>query len=264
MDKTECGLHVDCMSADAAPIPPRRARGRGGPHHPRGRRGARAAGAPLLRRQGLDRAAASGREGVPSRPVPVPAHARRHGPQLPRGDRVPRPARRRARRAARRRVGAGVDRPGPRRRADRPARIAQPAADDDAARRDGGARVRRGDRRRAPRRGALAREGADLLLPRRLRPVGSARAAARALEPLQRQDPQGRAGARLPHLELDGARRVAVRRPRGARAALDLLRARARGVRARRDAVRGVRRRRARPTTRCRSPSGCASAPSAT
>ena len=31
--------------------------------------------------------------------LPVPAHARRHGPQLPRGDRVPRPPRRRARRA---------------------------------------------------------------------------------------------------------------------------------------------------------------------
>ena len=51
--------------------------------------------------------------------LPVPGHARRHGPQLPRGDRVPRPPRRRARRAARRRERPGVDRPGPRRRADR-------------------------------------------------------------------------------------------------------------------------------------------------
>ena len=107
------------------------------------------------------------------------------------------------------------------------------------------ARVRRGDRRRAAGRGALAREGADLLLPRRLRPVGSAGAAARALERLQRQDPQGRAGAGLPDLELDGARRLAVRRPRGARAAVDLLRARARRVRARRDALRGLSGRRA-------------------
>ena len=39
-----------------------------------------------------------------ARPLPVPAHARRHGPQLPRGDRVPRPPRRRARRAADRRL----------------------------------------------------------------------------------------------------------------------------------------------------------------
>ena len=35
--------------------------------------------------------------------------------------------------------------------------------------------VRRGDRRRPARRGALPREGAHLLVPRRLRPVGSAR-----------------------------------------------------------------------------------------
>ena len=49
------------------------------------------------------------------------------------------------------------------------------------------ARLRRRDRRRPPRRGALPREGADLLVPRRLRPVGPARAAARALEPLQRR-----------------------------------------------------------------------------
>ena len=46
----------------------------------------------------------------------------------------------RARRAADRRVGAGVDRQGARRRGDRAARVAQPAADDDAARRDRGAR----------------------------------------------------------------------------------------------------------------------------
>ena len=252
------------MTTRSATLPPRRARGGGSPHHARGGRRARAARAPLLGRQGLDRAAAPGREGVPPRPLPLPADARRHGAQLPRGDRVPRPARRRARRAARRRLGAGVDRQRPRRRADGPARLAQPAADDDAARRDGVEPVRRGDRRRPARRGALPREGADLLVPRRLRPVGSARPAPGALESLQRQDPQGRAGARLPDLELDRARRVAVRRPRGARAAVDLLRPRARGVRARRDALRDLGRDRARRRTRCRSPSGCASAPSAT
>jgi hypothetical protein len=75
--------------------------------------------------------------------------------------------------------------------------------------------------------GALTREGADLLLPRRLRPVGPARPAPGALESLQRPHPQGRAGARLPDLELDRARRVAVRRPRAARAPTDLFRARA-------------------------------------
>ena len=108
---------------------PRRPRGRGDPHLPRGRSGARAAGAALLRRQGLDRAAAARGEGVSPRQVPVPGHACRHGAQLPRGDRVPRPPRARARRAANRRVGAGVDRQGPRRRADRTARVAQPLAD---------------------------------------------------------------------------------------------------------------------------------------
>ncbi len=143
-------------------------------------------------------------------------------------------------RAADRRVRAGVDRQGTRRRGDRPARVAEPAADDDAARRHRGAPVRRGHRRRAARRGAQPREGADLLVPRRLRPVEPARAAARAVEPLQRARPQGRARPRVPDLELDGARRVAVRRARESRAAVDLLRARARGLPPRRDDLCGV------------------------
>ena len=67
------------------------------------------------------------------------------------------------------------------------------------------------------------------------------------------RDPQGRARPRVPDLELDGARRLAVRRPRAPRAAVDLLRARARGVRARRDALRVQRRRRALPATRSSS-----------
>ena len=108
------------VAADA--LAPRRARGRGDPHHARGRRRARAARAALLRRQGLDRAAAPRGEGVPAGQVPVPGDARRHGPQLPRGGRVPRPARRGARRAAGRRLasrsrsttGRVVDQTGPR------------------------------------------------------------------------------------------------------------------------------------------------------
>src|SRR5581483_3825116 len=79
------------------------------------------------------------------------------------------------------------------------------------------------------------------------RPVEPARAAARALEPLQRAHPQGRAHPRLSHLELDGARRVAVHRAGASRAAAHLLRARARGVPARRDALRVLRLRRALP-----------------
>ena len=78
------------------------------------------------------------------------------------------------------------------------------------------------------------------------------------------RDPPGRARARVPDLQLDRARRVAVHRPRAPRAAVDLLRARARGLRARRDALRRLGVRRALRPTRSRSPSGCASAPSAT
>ncbi len=267
----ELGLVADrvhgvsaCTVEPADALAPRRARVGGDPHHARGRRRARAPGAALLRRQGLDRPAAPRREGLPAGAVPVPGHARRHRPQLPRGDRVPRPPRRRARRAARRRERPGLDRPRSRRRGDRPARVAQPAADDDAPRRDRRARLRRRDGRRAPRRGALAREGADLQLPRRLRPVEPPRAAARALEPLQRADPQGRAHPRLPDLELDRARRLAVHRPRAARAALDLLRPRASGLPPRRDDLRGLRVRRAASRARSRSRPGCGSGRSAT
>ena len=49
---------------------------------------------------------------------------------------------------------------------------------------------------------------------------------------------QGRARAGLPDLQLDRARRVAVHRRGGAGGAVDLLRARPRGVRARRHALR--------------------------
>ena len=52
-------------------------------------------------------------------------------------------------------------------------------------------RLRRGVRRRSARRGEGAREGARLLVPRRLRAVGSEEPAARAVEPLQRPAPQG-------------------------------------------------------------------------
>ena len=65
--------------------------------------------------------------------------------------------------------------------------------------------------------------------------------------------PPRRARARVPALELDRARRLALHRARGARAAVDLLRARARGVRARRDAARRVGVARSWPTAR-RSP----------
>ena len=169
-----------------------------------------------------------------------------------------------ARRAADRRLRAGVDRQRARRRGDRAAGVAQPAADGDAARRDRAALLRRAVRRRPPRRGARPREGADAVVPRRLRPVGPARAAPGAVEPLQRPHPQGRARAGLPAVQLDRARRLAVHRAGGPRAAADLLRARARGLRARRDALRGQRLRRRCSTARRRSWSPSATARSAT
>ena len=69
------------------------ARVRGDPRHARGRGRAVDARAAVQRRQGLDRAAAPRREGVSAGALPVSADARRHGPQLPRGHRVPRPPR---------------------------------------------------------------------------------------------------------------------------------------------------------------------------
>ena len=97
-----------------------------------------------------------------------------------------------------------------------------------------GAPVRRGVRRRAPRRGEGPRQGAGLLPARRVRPVGPAPPAPRAVGPLQRPARAGRARARLPAVQLDRAGRLALHRARGHRAAGDLLRPRARGVPARR------------------------------
>ena len=66
-DKIECGLHVEHEQLSRTPTadPPAGPRGGGDPRHARGRRRARAPGAAVLRRQGLDRAAAPGREGLP-------------------------------------------------------------------------------------------------------------------------------------------------------------------------------------------------------
>ena len=170
--------------------------------------------------------------------VPVPGDARRHRPQLPRGDRVPRPAHPRNRRAADRRLRRGLDPRRARRRGDRAARLAQRPADGHAARRDHRARLRRGVRRRAARRGARAGQGARAVLPRPVRPVGAPAPAPGAVDAVQRAHRQGRARARLSDLQLDRARRVAVHRRGAAGGAVDLLRARPRGVRARRHALR--------------------------
>src|SRR4029078_947142 len=58
---------------------------RGHPHDSGGGRGVRAAGAAVLRRQGLHRHAASGSQGVPAGPPAVSGDACRHRAQLRRG-----------------------------------------------------------------------------------------------------------------------------------------------------------------------------------
>ena len=192
--------------------------------------------AAVQRWQGLDRAAASRREGVPPAAAAVPGVARRHRSQLPRGDRVPRPAPARGRPPADRGLGPGVDRYRPRQGGDA-GRLAQPPADGDAARCARAARVRRRVRRSPARRGAGARQGAGAVVPRRVRTVGAAGAARGAVDALQRADPARRAHPRVPAEQLDRARRVALHRGRGARAALDLLRPPPARARARRDAA---------------------------
>ena len=149
--------------------------------------------------------------------VPVPGHARGHGPQLPRGDRVPRPPRRRAGRAADRRLRAGLDRQGPRRRGDRPARVAQPAADRRrcSTRSPSTASTRRSAARAATRSARGPRSGSS---PSATTSASGTRgASARSLEPLQRPRAARRARARVPDLQLDRARRVGVHRSPRAR-----------------------------------------------
>ena len=157
--------------------------------------------------------AAPRREGVLAGPHPVPADARRHRPQLPRGARLPRPAGRRARRPARGGVGAGVDR----RRAGwsrrpgrgRAATGCRPSPCSTRSPSNGFDAVFGGGRRDEEK--ARAKERV-YSLPRRLRAVGPEEPAARAVEPLQRPAPQGRAHPRVPALELDRARHLAVHR----------------------------------------------------
>ena len=124
--------------------------------------------------------------------------------------------------------------------------------------------LRRGVRRRAPRRGEGPRQGAGLLAARRVLPVGPAPPAPRAVAALQRPARPRRARPRLPALQLDRAGRLAVHRPRGHRAAGDLLRPRARGLPARRHVA--DRRRVGRPEGRrdASRRGWCATAPSAT
>ena len=120
----------------------------------------------------------------------------------------------RARRAADRRLGAGLDRRRARVEEDRPGRLAQPAADRrrcSTRSREHGFDAAFGGARRDEER-ARAKERV-LLVPRRARPVGAARPAPRAVEPLQRRASRRGEHVRVfPLSQLDRARRLALHR----------------------------------------------------
>ena len=183
-------------------------------HPARGRRRVRATGPALLGRQGLGRAVAPRGQGVRAPATALPGDAHRHRPELPRGPRLSRRARS-ARLGARLVVaevqdsidqGKVVD-PGPMGSRNRLQTVTLLDAITEQ-------RLRRRLRRRATRRGQGARQGAHPLVSRRLRPVGPAPAAPRALAALPGQGQPRRAPARLPAVGLDRARRLAVHRAR--------------------------------------------------
>ena len=215
-------LSIEQPAARARPQPPRLAGGRSHLHPARGRRQPSSAPrccSPAARIPASccawprrPSSTAVQRQRVQGPPA-LPAAARGHRPQLPRSDRVPRPARRRDGRAPGGRPPRGFDRarhgaPGA------PAGIAQRPPDRDAARSHRGTPLRLPDRRRAPRRGEGARQGTHLQPPRQLRPVAAQGAAPRAVDAVQHAHPPGRALPRLPDQQLDRARRVAVHRAR--------------------------------------------------
>ena len=124
-------------------------------------------------------------------------------------------------------------------------------------------RLRRRVRRRAPRRGEVAREGAHRVAALGTAPLGPEAPAPRALVAVQRAQAQGRKPARVPDLQLDRNRHLAVhpasRHPD--RAAL-LREGTARG-RTRRRADHGRRRTPAAARAKCRRCARCAFARSA-
>ena len=144
----------------------------------------------------------------------VPAAARRHDLEVPRDDRVPRrdgdassgsscsctSTRRRSR------TGINPFTHGSAVHTD----VMKTAGAEAGARQ---VRLRRGVRRRAARRGEVARQGAHLLVPLGAAPLGPEAPAPRALAPLQRAQAQGREHPRVPALELDRARRLAIHLP---------------------------------------------------
>ena len=197
--------------------------------------------------------------------LPVPGHARGHGPQLPRGPRVPRPPRRGARRAADRGLRAGLDRQRPGGRGDRPARLAQPAPDGHAARRASRSTASTPpSAARAATRSAPAARSAIFCFRDdfgQWDPKASAPSCGTSTTARDQPGEHVRVFPLSNWTELDVWQYIARG---GARGPVDLLRPRARGVPPRRDALRGLRPRRAAGRRGARSRNRCATGPSAT
>jgi hypothetical protein len=206
-------------------------RGREHPYPARGGRRVRAAGHALLDRQGLVGTAAARPEGVLPRPDSLSAPAHRHGLQVPRDDRVPRLVRTRSRRTAHRPHQPAGARRGHAAVCRRHPALLRAPQDAGAARRDRRGQLRRRVRRRAARRGAVARQGAGVLAARPEGALGSEAAAPGAVAPAEQPHRARRARPRLPALELDRARRVALHPRRADPGRADVFRAGARGDR---------------------------------
>ena len=142
--------------------------------------------------------------------IPFPLLHVDTGHEVPRDVRVPRQLLQRDRGRPARLPLRGSHRSGHRSLGPGHGEVLRAPQDPGAAERAEGGRLRRRVRGRAAGRGEVARQGADLLVPRRVRPVGPQEPAARALEPLQRPHQQGREHPRLPALQLDGAGRLAL------------------------------------------------------
>jgi hypothetical protein len=196
------------------------------------------AGAAVLRRQGLHRDAAPGREGLLAGPHPVPGDARRHRAQLPRGLEF------RDRRVAElgvklvvASVQDAIDRAG--RRGDRAPRRAATGSRPRCCSTPSRSTLRRRLRRRPARRGEGPGQGARLLASATSSASGTRRTSAPSCG--------ASTTAATTRASTSGCSRSATgpsstsgsTSPRGHRDALDLLRPRARGLRARRHVAGG-------------------------
>src|SRR5262249_44646075 len=185
---------------------------------------------------------ASGAQSLCAGKAALPAPAHRHDVEVPRHDRVARRAGARARPRPHRAHQPG--RRCARHQPDHPRLRPLYRRDEDAGASPGARRPRlqRGVRRRAPRRGSVARQGARVLAAQRAAPLGSEAAAAGAVAAVQRPGPARRKRARVPAVELDRARRVALHPPGEHPGGAALFRGAAAGCRARRPPHHGRRR----------------------